>query len=205
MNMHARRKPSNPQLSRRQIMIGAAGLTFAFVLARPSARRRSRCSRRLRQGDQPLGVDRVRRHHLRSCRRRPRWGRAPSPRCRVVLAEELDADWAKVRIVPAPPVEAIYGNPGYGGMMYTAGSNAVTSYYKPLRTFGAQVRRVLLDNAAKKLECAGQRTDHRAERRGARQVRAAGWLWRDRGIRRGAGQGAGDHAGRSSRSRANSA
>jgi isoquinoline 1-oxidoreductase beta subunit len=35
-------------------------------------------------------------------------------------------------------------------MMYTAGSNAVTSYFKPLRTFGAQVRRVLLDNAAKK-------------------------------------------------------
>ena len=31
--------------------------------------------------------------------------------------------------------------------MYTAGSNAVTSYYRPLRMFGAQVRRVLLDNA----------------------------------------------------------
>ena len=36
-------------------------------------------------------------------------------------------------------------------MMYTAGSNAVTSYYRPLRTLGAQVRRVLLDNAARKL------------------------------------------------------
>jgi isoquinoline 1-oxidoreductase beta subunit len=36
-------------------------------------------------------------------------------------------------------------------MMYTAGSNAVTSYYRPLRTMGAQVRRVLLDNAARKL------------------------------------------------------
>jgi isoquinoline 1-oxidoreductase subunit beta len=35
-------------------------------------------------------------------------------------------------------------------MMYTAGSNAVTSYYVPLRTMGAQVRRVLLDNAARK-------------------------------------------------------
>ena len=54
--------------------------------------------------------------------------------------------------MPAPPVDAIYGNPGFGGMMYTAGSNAVTSYYRPLRTFGAQVRRVLLDNAAKKLD-----------------------------------------------------
>ena len=35
--------------------------------------------------------------------------------------------------------------------MYTAGSNAVTSYYTPLRMFGAQVRQVLLDNAAKML------------------------------------------------------
>jgi isoquinoline 1-oxidoreductase beta subunit len=33
--------------------------------------------------------------------------------------------------------------------MYTAGSNCVTSYFKPVRQFGAQVRRVLLDNAAK--------------------------------------------------------
>ena len=68
----------------------------------------------------------------------------------LILAEELDADWSKVRVVPAPVVEKIYGNPGFGGMMYTAGSNAVTIYFKPLRTFGAQVRRVLLDNAAKK-------------------------------------------------------
>ena len=68
----------------------------------------------------------------------------------LIVAEELDADWSKVRIVPAPPVESVYGNPGFGGMMYTAGSNAVTSYFNNLRLFGAQVRRVLLDNAAKR-------------------------------------------------------
>jgi CO/xanthine dehydrogenase Mo-binding subunit len=55
-----------------------------------------------------------------------------------------------VKIVPAPVNEKIYGNPGFGGMMYTAGSNAVTSYYQPLCFIGAQVRRVLLDNAARK-------------------------------------------------------
>jgi isoquinoline 1-oxidoreductase beta subunit len=68
----------------------------------------------------------------------------------LIIAEELDADWAKVRIVPAPPLDHIYGNPGFAGMMYTAGSNAVTSYYVPLRIVGAQARRVLLDNAAHK-------------------------------------------------------
>jgi isoquinoline 1-oxidoreductase beta subunit len=67
----------------------------------------------------------------------------------LILAEELDADWSKVRIIRAPPIEKFYGNPGFGGMMYTAGSNSIASYYTPLRTFGAQVRRVLLDNAAR--------------------------------------------------------
>ncbi len=69
----------------------------------------------------------------------------------LVLAEELDADWSKVRIVSAPVIDQIYGNPAYFKMIYTAGSNAVRAYFMPLRTFGAQARRVLLDNAAAKL------------------------------------------------------
>src|SRR5258708_22949496 len=35
---------------------------------------------------------------------------------------------------------------------YTAGSNAVTSYFRPLRVFGAQVRLVLLDNSSSRSE-----------------------------------------------------
>jgi isoquinoline 1-oxidoreductase beta subunit len=66
----------------------------------------------------------------------------------LILAEELDADWAKVRIVVAPPNDALYKNPVFG-FMYTAGSNAVTGYFRDLRKFGAQVRKVLLANAAK--------------------------------------------------------
>src|SRR5258706_6197388 len=73
----------------------------------------------------------------------------------LIIAEELDADWSKVRITPAPPLDQIYGNPTFGGMMYTAGSAAVTSYYKPLRTIGAQVRRGLLGKAAPKLRGSG--------------------------------------------------
>lgn len=68
----------------------------------------------------------------------------------LILAEELDADWSRVRIVPAPPIEKIYGNPGFNGLMYTAGSFSVNGYFTPLRKFGAQVRLVLLDNAARR-------------------------------------------------------
>ena len=67
----------------------------------------------------------------------------------LILAEELDADWDRVEIVRAPPIEALYGNPGFDGEMYTAGSAAVEGYYDSLRKFGAQVRRVLLDNVAR--------------------------------------------------------
>jgi isoquinoline 1-oxidoreductase subunit beta len=66
----------------------------------------------------------------------------------LILAEELDADWTKVRVIVAPPNDELYKNPAFG-YMYTAGSNAVTSYFKELRLFGAQVRKVLLANAAR--------------------------------------------------------
>ena len=65
-----------------------------------------------------------------------------------IIAEELDADWDKVRVLPAPPFDEIYGNPGFGGMMYTAGSNAVRNYYDPLRLAGAAARKVLISSAA---------------------------------------------------------
>ena len=66
----------------------------------------------------------------------------------LILAEELDADWSKVRVVVAPPNDELYKNPVFG-YMYTAGSNAVTAYFKDLRRFGAQVRKVLLTNVAR--------------------------------------------------------
>src|ERR1700729_777168 len=65
------------------------------------------------------------------------------------LAGGLDADWSKVVIVPAPPIDKIYGNPGFGDVMHTASSATVSGYFAELRTFGAQVRVVLLDNVAK--------------------------------------------------------
>ena len=67
----------------------------------------------------------------------------------LILAEELDADWSKVVAVPAPPIDKIYGNPSLWGVMLTADSLSVQGYFMPLRTFGAQVRAVLLDNIAR--------------------------------------------------------
>lgn len=68
----------------------------------------------------------------------------------VIFAEELDADWNKVAIEFSPANDAIYANPlpFFFGMMVTAASTAVMGYYKNMRLYGAQARRVLLDAAA---------------------------------------------------------
>jgi isoquinoline 1-oxidoreductase subunit beta len=139
-------------LSRRQVMIGVAGLTFAVALARledalaaaPSAEMAGR----------PLSpwVSIATDGSISIMSPATEMGQGSTTSLPLIIAEELDADWSKVRIVPAPPIEELYGNPGFAGQMYTASSNAVTSYFRPLRIFGAQVRRVLLDNAARKLD-----------------------------------------------------
>jgi isoquinoline 1-oxidoreductase beta subunit len=71
----------------------------------------------------------------------------------VIFAEELDADWNKVAIEFSPSDDSVYGSPlsFFFGMMITAASTAVMAYYKNLRLYGAQARRVLLDAAAARL------------------------------------------------------
>ena len=71
----------------------------------------------------------------------------------VVFAEELDADWNKVAVEFSPANDAIYANPlpFFFGMMVTAASTAVMGYYKNMRLYGAQARRVMLDAAAARL------------------------------------------------------
>lgn len=69
------------------------------------------------------------------------------PRC---VAEELDADWDRVRIVWAPADEKTYGNPFFWGIQITAGSRTCLGYFDVLRIAGAQARYVLLETAARK-------------------------------------------------------
>src|SRR6266851_2231726 len=137
-------------LSRRQVMIGAAGLTFAVALG--ANRRAAGAALAGERGGKALSpwVSIATDGTITIMSPATEMGQGSMTSLPLIVAEELDADWSKVRVVPAPTIEAIYGNPGFQGMMYTAGSNAVTSYYTPLRTFGAQVRKVLLDNAARK-------------------------------------------------------
>jgi isoquinoline 1-oxidoreductase beta subunit len=69
----------------------------------------------------------------------------------LIIAEELDADWSKVRpIFPTDWDGRKFGNPAYDYAFQTSASASVHGYFTPLRLAGAQARRVMLDAVAVK-------------------------------------------------------
>src|SRR5580704_13891989 len=47
----------------------------------------------------------------------------------LILSEELDAEWSRVKIVTAQPSDSVFGNPKFFQLMYTAGSSTISGYY----------------------------------------------------------------------------
>ncbi|HEX4574345.1 MAG TPA: xanthine dehydrogenase family protein molybdopterin-binding subunit [Gemmatimonadales bacterium] len=64
----------------------------------------------------------------------------------MLLAEELEADWSKIKIEFAP-VDKAYNNPLFG-MQGTGGSTSVRAAWTPLRKAGATARELLVAAAA---------------------------------------------------------
>src|SRR6266404_3470914 len=65
----------------------------------------------------------------------------------MILAEELDADFAHVAVEHAAPSDKLYGNPIFG-IQVTGNSNSVRAFWKPLRNAGASARSTLVQAAA---------------------------------------------------------
>src|SRR5262245_63543795 len=62
----------------------------------------------------------------------------------MILADELGADWARVKVVQSPGDEKTYGNQD------TDGSRSVRHFLQPMRQCGAAARQMLEAAAAKK-------------------------------------------------------
>ena len=65
----------------------------------------------------------------------------------MILAEELDADFAQVTLQHAPPNDKLYGNPTFG-LQVTGNSNSIRAFWLPLRNAGASARAMLVQAAA---------------------------------------------------------
>jgi isoquinoline 1-oxidoreductase beta subunit len=68
----------------------------------------------------------------------------------AIVAEELDADWAKVRVEQAPAIANVYGNANMGGTQGTGGSSAIAGSWEQLRRAGASARAMFVQAAAGK-------------------------------------------------------
>jgi isoquinoline 1-oxidoreductase beta subunit len=67
----------------------------------------------------------------------------------AIAAEELDADWTKVRVEQAPGNAKVYGN-AMMGVQGTGGSSAISNSWTQLRTAGASARAMFVEAAAKR-------------------------------------------------------
>jgi isoquinoline 1-oxidoreductase beta subunit len=144
-------------ITRRQFMVGAAGLTFTVLIDGCAALRapeRGGAALGTAPADGSLKVNAWASLStdgtIYIANPAVEMGQGSQTAIPLIIAEEMDADWSRVVIVPAAPDDKVYGNPGFRGLMYTAGSATVTGYWDVARTFGAQVRRVMMENAARK-------------------------------------------------------
>ena len=91
----------------------------------------------------------------------------------TLVAEELDADRAQIRVVNAP-VGAAYGNLLMGGGQGTGGQTSMQSSYMLMRSAGAAMRQMLVAAAAQRWSIAPEGIDVQAgvvsERAGARRA-----------------------------------
>jgi len=76
------------------------------------------------------------------------FGQGPYTGIATILAEELDADWAQMRVESAPADATKYANSAFG-VQGTGGSTAMANSWDQLRTAGAEARARLVAAAAK--------------------------------------------------------
>jgi isoquinoline 1-oxidoreductase beta subunit len=137
-------------VSRRSFVKSAAGLTFSFALGGTLLGRASEAfaadSARLNAWV-TIGAD----NSITILCPTSEMGQGVLTALPLILAEELDADWSKVKCEFAPGNPRVYGGAHkmFPGAQVTLASVSVPAYYMPLRNAGAQARRVLLDNVAK--------------------------------------------------------
>ncbi|MBB6091381.1 isoquinoline 1-oxidoreductase beta subunit [Povalibacter uvarum] len=136
-----------PQVDRRDLLKGTAALTVAFWLPAGKA---------LANGGtgavfEPnafirIGADGI----VTVVSKHIEMGQGAYTGLATIVAEELDADWTKVRVEGAPADAKRYNNLNFGPMQGTGGSSSISNSFDQLRNAGAAARAMLVAAAAQK-------------------------------------------------------
>jgi isoquinoline 1-oxidoreductase beta subunit len=140
------------ELSRRSVLAGLGGMTFCLALGTDGVRLVTEAEANAMANAQVTPWVRIAPDGtVTILTAGAEMGQGSMTSLPMILAEEMDADWSKVVLDWAPADAKNYGyNFRNSRMMAIVGSRAVQLYYNDLRTAGAQVRKVLLQNAADK-------------------------------------------------------
>ena len=141
-----------PEISRRGVLAGLSGMSFCLALGVDGVRLVSEAAANTMANAQVTPWVRIAPDGtITMFSAGAEMGQGSMTSLPLIIAEEMDADWSKVKIEFAPADADIYGYTFQNQrMMAIVGSRAVQLYYNNLRTAGAQVRKVLLANAAEK-------------------------------------------------------
>jgi len=136
---------SRPSVSRRRFMGLAAGTAFVFGFHVPRHRTTEAAERALFAPNAFIRIDRQ--GNVTLIMPQVEMGQGTYTSISMILAEELDADWNRVRTEHAPPDEKNYANPDLS-IQATGNSNSVRAWWKPLRQAGANTRACFVAAAA---------------------------------------------------------
>ena len=143
----------HPHLTRRAALKGMAGLIIGVHLPVHGARAQSGAAQIFTPGGNAatfapnafvrIGTDDI----VTVLIKHIEFGQGPFTGLSTLMAEELDADWSKVRAEHAPSDPKAYANLAFG-MQGTGGSTAIANSYEQMRKAGATARAMLIEAAA---------------------------------------------------------
>src|SRR3954447_11154523 len=133
-----------PELSRRQVLAGIAGLSFYVAMSAKGLRLTSAAAATDKASRITPWVRIAPNGTITILTAGAEMGQGSMTSLPLVIAEEMDADWSKVTLEWAPADAEVYGykDPfGKEHLMWIVGSRAVQLYFNNLRIAGAQVRK----------------------------------------------------------------
>jgi len=134
--------------SRRRFLQGAAGLTLAIYM--PALAAEIVGQNALAAGFEPNAFLRITEDNsVIVISKHLEMGQGTYTGLATIVAEELDADWAQVRVEGAPADAKRYNNLNWGPAQGTGGSTAIANSWEQLRKAGASARAMLVAAAAK--------------------------------------------------------